>query len=156
MFTSYEHDRQWFTLHPSMHHYQRAPIAHEWPDLSVPPQAVVTVHLINAHCTVRVLGVPHGPRLAEVLDTDPTRATPPVPSVRPVPPAPPVAPHGWRVGQPARVEFVYAGKRRYLPCRIRTVRPTRIEVELRGAVRRFWVAPEDLHPDVVASVELAG
>ncbi len=133
-----------------MHQYQRAPIAQEWPDLLVPPQAVVTVHLINAHCTVRVLGLPHGPRLAEVLDTDPTRAAPPVP------PAPPVAPPAWRVGQAARVAFVYAGQRRSLQCHIRTVHPTRIEVELRGMVRRFWVAPKDLHPDLVASVELAG
>ncbi len=156
MFTSYKHDRQWFTLHPSLHQYQRAPFAYEWPDLLVPPQAVVTVHLINPHCTVRVLGVPHEPRLAEVLDTDPTHAVLPVPPARPVLPAQPVAPRAWRVDQSALVELVHAGKRRHLRCRIRTVHPTRIEVELRAVSVRFWVAPDDLHPDPAARVELAG
>jgi hypothetical protein len=87
MFTSYDRDQQWFTLHPTIHQYQRAPFAYEWPDLLVPPQAVVTVHLINPHCTVRVLGVPHGPRLAEVLDTDPTHAVLTVPPAQCCPPS---------------------------------------------------------------------
>ncbi len=73
-----------------------------------------------------------------------------------VQPTPPVAPPAWRVGQSARVAFVYAGKRRYLRCRIRTIHPTRIEVELCTVVRRFWVAPEDVHPDLTDEVELAG
>ncbi len=72
MSTSYEHDQQWFTLHPTSHQYQRAPLAYEWPDVSVPPDAIVTVHLINARCTVRVLARPKGRRVAEALDTDPS------------------------------------------------------------------------------------
>jgi hypothetical protein len=71
--TSYEHDQQWFTLHPTRHQYQRAPFAYEWPGVAVPPDAVVTVHYINARCTVRVLAPPKGRRVAEVLDTDPTQ-----------------------------------------------------------------------------------
>jgi hypothetical protein len=156
MFTSYEHDRQWFTLHPSIHQYQRAPFTQEWPDLSVPAQAVVTVHLINTRCTVRVLGVPDGPRLAEELDTDHTRAVLPIAPARPVLPTPPIAPSAWHVGQSARVAFEYAGKRRCLRCHIRTVHPTRIEVELRAVGMRFWVAPADLQPDLAARVEVAG
>ena len=69
--TVYEHDLQWFLLHPTAYRYQRPPLIAEWPDLTVPPDAIVTVHLINARCTVRVLAVPGRPRLAEALDTDP-------------------------------------------------------------------------------------
>jgi hypothetical protein len=72
MFTSYERDQQWFVLHPTMHQYQGLPRPEEWFHVSVPPDAIVTVHYINARCTVRVLAVPHGPRLAEAVDTDPT------------------------------------------------------------------------------------
>jgi len=51
--------------------YQRRPLPAEWSGLSVPHDAIVTVHLINARCTVRVLAVPGRPRLAEAFDTDP-------------------------------------------------------------------------------------
>lgn len=156
MSTSYEQDQQWFTLHPTNQQYQRAPFAQEWPDLVVPPQAVVTVHLISPQCTVRVLGVPHGPRLAEVLDTDPTRAVLPVQSARPGQPDRPGTRRTWHVGQSALVEFVRGGKRRRLLCRIHTVYPTRIEVELCAVVMRFWVAPANLHADPADSVEVAG
>ncbi len=69
--TVYEHDLGWFVQHPTAFCYHRPPLPHEWPDLVVPPDAVVTVHLINARCTLRVLAMPHGPRLAEALDSDP-------------------------------------------------------------------------------------
>ena len=71
MSTVYDHDLRWFVHHPTAYCYQRPPLPHEWPDLVVPPDAVVTVHLINHRCIVRVLALPGGPRLAEVLDTDP-------------------------------------------------------------------------------------
>ena len=74
MSTSYEPDQQWFTLHPTSHQYQRAPFASEWPDVPVPPDAIVTVHYINARCTVRVLARPKGRRVAEAFDTDPAQA----------------------------------------------------------------------------------
>jgi hypothetical protein len=41
--------------------------------LAVPPDAIITVHLINARCTVRVLALPAGPRLAGGLDPAPRR-----------------------------------------------------------------------------------
>jgi hypothetical protein len=69
--TVYALDHQWFVRHPTTYRYQRSPVHAEWPDLDVPPDAIVTVHLINARCTVRVLAVPGKPRLAEVIDTDP-------------------------------------------------------------------------------------
>ncbi len=62
----YHLDQAWFAQYATIQRYERAPLPYEWPDLPVPPDAVMTVHLINAHCTVRVLAVPHGPRLAEV------------------------------------------------------------------------------------------
>jgi hypothetical protein len=68
--TVYKHDLQWFLLHPTTYRYQRPPLPTEWPNLDVPPDAVVTVYLINARCTVRVLAVPGTPRLAESIDTD--------------------------------------------------------------------------------------
>ncbi len=67
----YEHDQAWFLRHPLAYRTQRPPLPDEWPDLELPSDAIVTVHLINARCTVRVLAVPGRPRLAEVLDTDP-------------------------------------------------------------------------------------
>jgi hypothetical protein len=66
----YTIDHQWFVQHPTTYRYQRPPLLNEWPDLRVPLDAVVTVHLINACCTVRVLACPGGPRLAEALATD--------------------------------------------------------------------------------------
>lgn len=73
MSTSYEHDQQWFTLHPTSHQYQRSPFASEWPDVAVPPDAIVTVHYINARCLVRVLTRAKGRRVAEAFDTDPAQ-----------------------------------------------------------------------------------
>lgn len=78
----YEYDQQWFALHPTTHQYQRAPLPAEWPAVDVPPAAVVTVHQINAHCTVRVLAIPKERRLAEAIDTD---TPPPVVPAHPVP-----------------------------------------------------------------------
>jgi len=69
--TVYAHDHAWFVRHPLAYRYQRPPLPDEWPELEVPPDAIVTVHLINARCTVRVLAVPGKPRLAEAIDTDP-------------------------------------------------------------------------------------
>ncbi len=69
--TVYERDLQWFLCHPTTYRYQRAPLPHEWPDWLVPPDAVVTVHLINGRCILRVLALPAGPPLAEALDIDP-------------------------------------------------------------------------------------
>ncbi len=74
MSTSYERDQQWFTLHPTSYQYCRLPRPQEWPNVCVPPDAVVTVHYINTRCTVRVLALPDGPRLAEAVDTDPAQA----------------------------------------------------------------------------------
>ncbi len=74
MFTNYERDQQWFTLHPTNQQYHRLPRPEEWPNVCVPRDAVVTVHFINAHCIVRVLAQPEGRRVAEAIDTDPTWA----------------------------------------------------------------------------------
>jgi len=74
MSTSYEHDQQWFTLHPTSHQYQRAPFASEWPDVTVPSDAIVTVYYINARCLVRVLTRAKGRRVAEAFDTDAAQA----------------------------------------------------------------------------------
>jgi hypothetical protein len=71
MSISYERDQQWFTLHPTSHQYHRLPRPQEWPTVCVPPDAIVTVHFINAQCLVRVLALPNGPRLAEAIDTNP-------------------------------------------------------------------------------------
>ncbi len=71
--STYALDQQWFQFHPKVHQYQRPPQPDEWPNLAIPPDAVVTVHFINQQCLVRVLASPQGPRLAEAVDTDPTQ-----------------------------------------------------------------------------------
>ncbi len=70
MYTPYYIDRDWFVSHPTMQRYQRAPLPDEWQEAMIPTTAIVTVHLINERCTVRVLELPQGERLATVLDTD--------------------------------------------------------------------------------------
>lgn len=73
MYTPYYIDRDWFVSHPTMQRYQRAPLPEEWQEMPIPSSAIVTVHLINERCTVRVLELPKGKRLASVLDTDAER-----------------------------------------------------------------------------------
>ncbi len=76
MSTVYHLDQAWFARYPTIQRYERAPLPHEWPDLAVPPDAIVTVYSINAHCTVRVLALSHGPRVATVMDTNLARVVP--------------------------------------------------------------------------------
>ena len=73
MQSPYHIDRTWFVTHPTSLRYQRPPLAEEWQEFPIPQNAIVTVHLINDRCTVRVLEVPQGPRLATAIDTDPER-----------------------------------------------------------------------------------
>ncbi len=67
---AYHIDRAWFGTHPREHRYRRIPLANEWEEFPIPQEAVVTVHLINDRCTVRVLEIPDGARLATALDTE--------------------------------------------------------------------------------------
>lgn len=66
----YQLDQTWFNDHPRQHMYQRPPFPEEWQHFSIPHEAVVTVHWINARCTVRVLKLPDGKKVATLLDTE--------------------------------------------------------------------------------------
>ncbi len=66
----YQLDQAWFENHPHQHVYQRAPLPEECQEYPVPQNALVTVHLITSRCTVRVLKLPTGQKVATVVDTE--------------------------------------------------------------------------------------
>ncbi len=70
MTSVYQRDHAWFADHPGHNVYQRGPFPGEWQAYCVPHDAVVTVHRITHRCTVRVLHLSTGQRIATALDSD--------------------------------------------------------------------------------------
>ncbi len=70
MHSAYQLDQAWFDEHPRQEVYQRAPLPEEWQEYPIPQDAFVTVYLITSRCTVRVLKLPNGQKLATVLDSE--------------------------------------------------------------------------------------
>ncbi len=60
-------------------------------------------------------------------------------------------PTTWTAGQRALVDVVLHRRPLRVPCIIREVRRNRILVELVDVPGRFWVRPEEMHPDSAGS-----
>ncbi len=66
-----EVDRKYFEVNPTAFSYDRAPLAEEWSEVSIPADATVSVYKINNASRVRALQTSTGERLAPpIMDVD--------------------------------------------------------------------------------------
>ena len=66
--SSDQSDREFFEMYPMRKDYVRAPLAGEFEDILIPPDAQVHVFWINQRTLVKALELPRGERLATKLE----------------------------------------------------------------------------------------